>query len=71
MIRYYRWRSSYLGGMVCIIRGVCGVHRVVYGSVVSIEGYTGPEWAYRGILVRSEHRGVYRFVVCIEGYTGS
>ena len=31
--------------MVCIIRGVGGVHRVVYGSVVSIEGYTGPEWA--------------------------
>ena len=32
MVRYYRWGSSYLGGMVFIIRGVGGV--VCGGGVV-------------------------------------
>ena len=65
MIRYYRWRSSYLGGMVCVIRGVGGV--VCGGGVVCVK-YTVACYVYRGD--RSEHRVVYRSVVSIEGYTG-
>ena len=65
MIRYYRWRSSYLGGMVCIIRGVCGV---VCGCRAVCVKNTVACYVYRGD--RSEHREVNRSVVGIGGYTG-
>ena len=65
MIRYYRWRSSHLGGMVCIMSCVGSVG---CGGRVMWVRFTVVCYVYRGN--RSEHRGKCRSVVGTEGYTG-
>ena len=65
MVRYYRWRSSHPGGMVCMIS--C-VGSVVCGCRVVWVRFTVACYVYRGD--RSEHWGKYRSVVGTEGCTG-
>ena len=65
MIRYYRWRSSHFGGMVCMISCVGSVG---CGDRVMWVRFTVACYVNRGDC--SEHRGIYRSVVNKEEYTG-